>query len=91
MKIITEKTEKLVKVTRTKTINICDKCGRDIDKVNNSCRYRDFESTFKIESGQSYPGGGYLNTLKLDLCEDCSDEAIYLLRENGFKFQELED
>jgi len=61
----------------------CDKCGEKIDTE----LYETFEFEFEVRTGESYPSGGYDEKKLLDLCQECSKEAVTLLEQNGFKIR----
>lgn len=65
----------------------CDKCGCVIKKTSS---FEVFESTFKVESGVSYPEGGHGTDQSIDLCQDCSNDFIFLLKKNKYNINTKE-
>lgn len=61
----------------------CDRCGKEITTPG---LYNVFNCTFEYEKGQRFPDGGHGDIKNLDICSECSDIAISVLEENGFKF-----
>ena len=81
------KETKTVTITQTSVVDeICDKCGKSL--YDELAHYERFQSTFEIEEGFSYPEGGMIGVKTMQLCTDCTDEAISLLTNSGFKFIE---
>lgn len=84
-----KKTEKVMKEVEEvlEQYTICDKCGKRITKES-TYDATDFE--FELTEGSKYPEGGSGTKFTLDLCNDCANDSVTLLRENGFKVQEKE-
>lgn len=83
MRII--KKEKQLKEVEVENYLVCDKCGNRIQKRSS---FDAFECEFSYRTGDIYPEGGDVEEFKLDLCRECGDEAIKLLKDFGFGIQE---
>ena len=67
---------------------LCDKCGERIKKEH---YYDAFDFDFEIKTGRVFEdGSGSGEIWALDLCSTCSDKAVQLLTENGFRVQRNE-
>ena len=87
MSIITKHEIKPVKVV-IENYEVCDKCGKRIER---DVPFDAFNSSFIYETGDSFPEGRFTESQQLDLCQDCGIIAMNLLKENGFKFYEVND
>ena len=68
--------------------NVCDKCGKNLDDKE----YEDaFSCEFDYTTGYSYNSEErQTESQTLELCENCGEEAMKILSNNGFKFQTSE-
>ena len=66
--------------------NTCDKCNKRIKYES----FEDFDCSLTYRSGHSYPEGFFGKNYHMDICQDCADEFLELLKENGYKLNEGE-
>lgn len=87
-------------ITREKLIHeVCDWCGKksiegrtfDDSDPRDDLSHLEFygynEFNFKWETGKMYPDSGDVEVITADLCNECRQKAIDLLKENGLKFR----
>ncbi len=65
----------------TKVDIICDKCNEKVEKSN----YDAFRFDFEVRFGESYPEGVWGDKHEMDLCQDCTDDLLKLLENNGYR------
>ena len=78
-----KKTEKQIKEVDvvTEHYHLCDKCNEII-----TCgSYNAFKFEFRHRTGDSYPEGGSGEEDSLDLCQDCAESFIQMLKDNGYR------
>jgi hypothetical protein len=81
MKVLkTEKQMKEVDVT-VECHTLCDKCNNKVELD----RFEAFEFKFLNRTGRIFPEGGGGEKQEMDLCQNCADELVELLRENGYR------
>lgn len=82
-KRIEKKTVEVERIVSSTTF--CDKCGQEIKRSG----WGDvFECKFELKTGQNYGYTGNTKSNLMDLCNECGEEALSLLIENGFGFYE---
>jgi len=81
------KKEMQLKEVVTECYDLCDKCGKKIEKESGDDA---FKSIFEYKTGSSYIEGEFGELKSLDLCQDCGELAMNLLLANGFKIQTKE-
>ena len=82
----TEKQLKEVEVTKESYIE-CDKC---MSKIRTGA-YDAFNCEVIVTTGEAYPES--IDTLErsVDLCQNCAEDMIKLLSENGYRINEVEN
>jgi len=83
------RTEKRIKevIQTVEDYNICDKCNNKIKTEDN---WDAFECGFILKTGSKYPEGGSGDKQEMELCKECVDEFIMLLKTNGYRINESE-
>ena len=66
---------------------ICDKCMKPIERESS---FDSFSATFEVTTGECYPEGCFTESQTADLCEDCANLAIDLLKNFGVRFNKTE-
>lgn len=80
------------KETATRTVELitskcfCDKCHEEITTK----KYDAFECSFYLRTGNNFPESGSGENKSMDLCSNCADGLIDLLRNNGYRINESE-
>ena len=80
MQIIKKHKEVMEVDVTDEVYDICDKCGQKIE-VNG---YDAFSCEFERKIGQSFPESANIEIDELELCQECAEDCINLLRENGY-------
>lgn len=82
------RTEKQLKEVEVVTENYyqCDKCNNRIK----SRIYDAFSFDFEYVTGDSYPDGGSGERTTLDLCANCAEDLMELLKTNGYRLNKSE-
>ena len=65
--------------------SLCDKCDK---KIDDKIGYNFSEFTLELREGTCFPSYNSGTTTDIELCEDCADDCIKLLKENGYKTTE---
>jgi hypothetical protein len=83
-----EKKEKQVKEVDVviDSYHICDKCNKKIITESHDA----FEFDLEYRTGTDYPESGSGDKKAMDLCDECADDCIQLLRDNGYRINESE-
>lgn len=83
-----KKTEtRLEEVTRiVEDFHLCDKCNAKI----NVDHYDSFKFNLTYKEGYCYPEGGSGTKTEMELCPNCAEECIELLKLNGYRMTESE-
>ena len=74
-------TQVLIEVT-------CDKCD---SIIRESKGYDTREFTLEMLRGQSYPGSGYNEGWKVELCDACINWLLNILKESSVVLQKVEN
>ena len=75
----TKKVIKEVEVV-TEKYTICDKCGKRIEEDI----FDAFECNFTYVVGSCYPEGSCGEEKSMDICQECADDLVELLIDNGY-------
>jgi hypothetical protein len=59
---------------------VCDKCKEEIDVEP----FDAFKCKFVYKTGSCYPEGGNGEKQSMELCQDCADDFVELLKSNGY-------
>lgn len=83
-----EKTEKRIVEQEIviESYTVCDRCNEKIVKNG----FDQFHCRIEYKTGFQYPEGGNGDISTVDLCQDCADDLITLLKENGYRINENE-
>lgn len=83
---VTEKVVKEVEITK-ELYDECDKCQQRIK----TDIYDSFECSFKYQEGNIFPEGGYIDESTMDLCQECGEQLVEILKSLGYRinFREI--
>jgi hypothetical protein len=85
-----KKTQKMIKQVESENVLeiICDKCGKPIKSEMGSAYKSDW---FMMTTGDYFGSDCWQGMHRvMDLCEDCSNELIELLKKNGYNIRDEE-
>lgn len=74
-------TKKIMQEVEVIAYIICDKCEKEIKTDN----FDAFSCELKYRTGKDFPEGSTGELTRMELCEDCADDLIELLKKHNYK------